>query len=331
MTMLRPKMIRPWGGIRLRPLVIAIVMAQFAGGAATAGPEQWPTQQPTFARAVETLRRGDASALAMLEELARRGDARAQLALGRACLDGKLVPQDRVQGYAWLAIAAEGHAGSFFGAGTQEQARLQMLDAARSLSGPELIRADQAAIAFRAEREQAVARDVNRVTSALTGQTPVSTETLEFASDTVTVQAPRAGTSGLVAVPGCAATPDASGCPRPAEIGGGTRCSGEIPRPDHRPSTGPGPGTHIVSPVYPLEARKWSVEGAAGVLAHVDSSGWICLAAMAVGSGAESLDTAALDAVRRWRVVPAMKAATPVESLGLFFVDFRKIGYVAGE
>jgi TonB family protein len=60
----------------------------------------------------------------------------------------------------------------------------------------------------------------------------------------------------------------------------------------------------IQTPKYPDRARQYAWEGRVEVAVHVDGSGWICRATVADGSGIRELDSAALDAVRRWRLAP---------------------------
>jgi TonB family protein len=59
------------------------------------------------------------------------------------------------------------------------------------------------------------------------------------------------------------------------------------------------------------------------LLVHVDRSGWVCGAVVAVSSGTTALDASALDTVGRWRLGPAKKASTPVEALHPLAVTFQ--------
>jgi TonB family protein len=59
------------------------------------------------------------------------------------------------------------------------------------------------------------------------------------------------------------------------------------------------------------------------LLAHIDSSGWVCTAIVSRGAADARLDAAALESVRQWKFVPATKAGEPVEALTSFQVTFR--------
>lgn len=87
------------------------------------------------------------------------------------------------------------------------------------------------------------------------------------------------------------------------------------------------PGTRISRPHFPREARKGGLEGITLLLVHSDRSGWICGVTLADSSGVPGLDRAAVDAVRSWRIKPAMRGADPVESLSPLTIRFRLEGY----
>lgn len=60
-------------------------------------------------------------------------------------------------------------------------------------------------------------------------------------------------------------------------------------------------------PVYPLAARRRGIEGRVLVRAEVQSDGSCSRVELKAGSGSNLLDQAALEAVRKWRFVPARK------------------------
>lgn len=65
-------------------------------------------------------------------------------------------------------------------------------------------------------------------------------------------------------------------------------------------------------PVYPLSARRRGIEGTVLVRAEVSAEGACLRADLKKSSGAEMLDQAALEAVRKWRFVPARRGAVAV-------------------
>ena len=65
-------------------------------------------------------------------------------------------------------------------------------------------------------------------------------------------------------------------------------------------------------PAYPIEAARQHAEGTVTLLIHVSAQGRPQDVVIATSSGAESLDRAARNAVRRWRFTPAQNQGTPV-------------------
>ncbi len=65
-------------------------------------------------------------------------------------------------------------------------------------------------------------------------------------------------------------------------------------------------------PVYPIEAARQHAQGTVTLLIHVSAQGRPQDVVIANSSGAESLDRAARNAVRRWRFTPAQNQGTPV-------------------
>lgn len=62
-------------------------------------------------------------------------------------------------------------------------------------------------------------------------------------------------------------------------------------------------------PPYPLAARRRGIEGRVMVRAEVQADGSCSRVEMKASSGSELLDQAALEAVRKWRFVPARKGS----------------------
>jgi len=77
------------------------------------------------------------------------------------------------------------------------------------------------------------------------------------------------------------------------------------------------------APRYPLAARRAGEQGTVTLKVLVSSEGLPQRVAIEKTSGSSRLDAAALDAVRRWRFVPARRGATPIKSWVLVPVVFR--------
>jgi len=65
-------------------------------------------------------------------------------------------------------------------------------------------------------------------------------------------------------------------------------------------------------PAYPMAARRRGIEGTALVHAEVSPEGACLRAELKKSSGAEMLDQAAVEAVRKWRFVPAKRGSVAV-------------------
>jgi protein TonB len=76
-------------------------------------------------------------------------------------------------------------------------------------------------------------------------------------------------------------------------------------------------------PVYPERARQRREQGQVTVRVEVSADGTPLGVAVAVGSGYATLDEAALDAVRAWRFVPAMRGSLPVVAVAEVPIRFR--------
>lgn len=66
-----------------------------------------------------------------------------------------------------------------------------------------------------------------------------------------------------------------------------------------------------IQPKYPYRGRWSGWEGKVTVAVHVDGSGWVCRATVADCSSISELDSAALDALRRWRLAPRVVDGRP--------------------
>jgi TonB family protein len=306
----------------------ALCAAAFlSGGAAHPADNEPVTRQAAFARAVDLLRMGGdrQRAVEMLDAVARLGDARAQVLLGSIYLLGQEVPQDKVLGFAWLKVATIG--GSYFDEGARQKADVLLRSAEPAMTGAELIRADQLASSLAEERERRRADGLLRAVAVFTREPATQTvPVVVFAAGAVTLTVPRTDSDLPLYRVGCAAG-GGERCPLQEEFPAGPRCTGAIAKPDILASSVADPGTRIARPEYPREARKWGLEGITLLLVHSDRSGWICGVTLADSSGVPSLDRAAVDAVRSWRIKPAMRGAEPVESLSPLTITFRMQGY----
>jgi protein TonB len=78
-----------------------------------------------------------------------------------------------------------------------------------------------------------------------------------------------------------------------------------------------------ILPQYPRSARKAGWEGVVTIGAYIDEAGKVVSAEIIASSGHESLDQAALEAVRRASFHPAQRGAKPVASRVIIPVRFR--------
>lgn len=76
-------------------------------------------------------------------------------------------------------------------------------------------------------------------------------------------------------------------------------------------------------PEYPSLARRRRYEGRTVLRVHVTETGGVAQVTLAQTSGHGVLDRAAVDAVRRWRFIPARKVGAPVPSTVLVPVRFQ--------
>lgn len=266
--------------------------------------------ETTFEGVVVKIRGRDfQQAVSELQELANRGDARAQYLLGLAYLEAKWVPQDIPQAISWLQIAADGYDGSYARSAADE-ARQTLLKVGSQVSGADLLRSDQITAAFLQSYDARVAASVERGSEAL------------HAAASKSPAAAGSGGDAPEVVAGCAVDPALRGCAEGVARIPGDRCAGQFPKPDSE-ATAKGPGADIRRPVYPLDSLRQAWEGKVVVLAHVDRSGYVCRVTLVSGSGIGEVDHAVLNTVRFWRLVPAQSRGEPVESLFRGGVEFR--------
>jgi hypothetical protein len=131
--------------------VIPAANAQF-GNTTPAAPAPTAADKPAAERPFDAASRlyeqgKQAEALVTLRQLAEAGDARAQYLVGLDLLEGKYIPRDNPQGFAYLLLAAEDTVWGDLVAPRAKEARAVVEP---QLSGPELIRADAIVGAFKA-------------------------------------------------------------------------------------------------------------------------------------------------------------------------------------
>lgn len=110
----------------------------------------------------------------------------------------------------------------------------------------------------------------------------------------------------------------------------------EPPLPEPLPAPPPSPPVEIDAgleeatalegnepPLYPAGARRRSAEGQLTLRLKIDDRGQVVEATVAISSGVEAFDKAALKALSTWKFNPARKGNRPVASELLIPVEFR--------
>lgn len=77
------------------------------------------------------------------------------------------------------------------------------------------------------------------------------------------------------------------------------------------------------APSYPTSARSRGIEGRTMLRVQVSEAGEARAVEVVRSSGSEVLDSAALDAVKRWRFVPAKRGGEVIEAKVLVPVEFK--------
>ena len=280
-----------------------------------------------FSRAMKLLKSGsaDQQAVQLFESAAANGDIGAMYVLGAMNLEGKHVPQNRPLGIAYLKLAVVDEDPDLRSARHRAQAWIWIGEA--GMNGRELIEVDQQFLRLTREIKTNLAAKMTRAASVFTDEVPVEFEpTVRFAGEPVRLRtAPPAGES-VQFMPGCGAE-SLPTCPAKSKSSDERRCTGEIFAADSPASADRAKGALLAAPDFPDQARRFGDEGTVLLLAHVDSSGWVCGVAVAVSSGATSLDTAALRAATKWKLLPATRGGMPTESLRSLGVTFRLTGW----
>ena len=266
-----------------------------------------PLPESTFVDAMDLLQQKKyAQAIKVLEYRAALADQRAELMLGLIYTEGKWVPKDLARGYSWLQIA---NRDTERAPGKHAQAALDELG--MRLSGADLIKADELTNAIREQRRQSSVAELATARARLAG-TAVD----------MTARDPVPRSAGPI--DGCALDAAIRGCPKDLK--------GTCALADDDPRTGPMPNASdpealLTEPSYPRLARREGAEGTTLLMAHVDRTGYICRVVVARASHVPAIDESALDAVRLWRLKPAMDQGNPVESYYILGVTLQLEGY----
>lgn len=268
---------RPGGTQRRRPRRHALV----AAAAVLAWSPAWADEEPVRFHDATKLYEAKKypEAFAIFEVLAKEWDSRAQVLLGSALVHGSVIPRDIPRGIAWLRIAA---GDTNVSPTTRDRAAEQLRVLEPALSGADLIRADAVAGQLLAERRRQRGQRIGSAYDRLLQAGPMADDVkVGCALDTglTDCRIARADIEGSVAVclPADDVWPDAM---------------------EDRKSW------RRIEPKFPYRGRWSGWEGKVTIAAHVDGSGWVCRATVADGSGFTELDSAALEAVRRWRFTP---------------------------
>lgn len=303
-------------------LAVTVAMSPLCGAGpagATAGVIE---ETMSFDRAVDLLRarRQVPEAVSALEAHAMRGDGRSRLLLGTLLLEGELVPADLPRGLAFVRLGAE-TTDDIFNASVRRKVSDMTMRYESGMTGRQLIESDRIAGAILAQTTQYFLDCIESSLATLTPAKAVAVQpAIRFAEERVVVSLPHESTGH--ARLGCAAAPG-PGCPSREPLDATVGCSGEIVHLD--PAWEPRPSAYVKPPTYPAAARRRGTTGTVTVAAHVAPNGLLCSATVVTlpSADAHPLATATLDAMRYWRVDPALSQGRPVESLRLLGVTFR--------
>ena len=108
------------------------------------------------------------------------------------------------------------------------------------------------------------------------------------------------------------AGPSTPASPRAAAAALGTRTGTETSGPKKDGATTKAIATYSPAPTYPAESKAAAERGTALILASVDATGRITSVSVKKSSGFPRLDRAALEAMRRHKLKPAMRNGQPI-------------------
>lgn len=287
----------------------------------------WVPEQIGFSRAVDILRSGGDHAYAtrMLDQIARQGDARAQVLLASLYIEGKELQADPVLAQAWLQVATSGQ--SYFVEDTLHWAQDLLLSNSARLTGPQLIAAETLSSKMILERTQGLENGIREALKArYTTVEPTLANGRVLFDEKIFVRVPDAAGESPLFKPGYAITEARKVSAQAADQGAASGCTGEI-EPYDRPPNFEVDGKGQTGPTYPTTARRLGVEGRAVVLVHVGRTGKVCGASIVNSTGSPLLDAAAIDDMRRRQFAPALHGGQPTESFITFAMTFRIAGY----
>jgi len=307
---------------RARAIARAAIVMLLAGSGADPTPaaSSPATEQAGLVeRASAMLQQGanGKDVVAMLEPLAYQSNGRAQLLLGSVYFDGKAMPRDIVQGYAWISVAA-----TSLDPAVAKKAGEMLLAGGPMLSGGDLIQADQRATSIRSTIADRQYEQYGAGVRPFTTERPSSfSPWITFGAALVQLAPPTTSQTNPNVRLGCAAAAN-RGCSSQSQAVKGPRCTGRIVQPETGASSRPGDGTYMAVPHAPAELRQRGRSGTVVFVVHVDRSGWICSAAIAESSGEPSWDAEALSAVTLSRLKPATRQGEAVEALHMLAMSF---------
>jgi TonB family protein len=297
-------------------LLAVSAVAELANTEATA-----QESTPSFERA-QSMRAADPLAAAsMLDGLARLGDVRAQMLLGAMLIEGKEVPRNGPLGLAFLQVAAA-QSEWMFGGNTSNQVEALVQRYQLAMTGQELLEADRLARDITMETDREKLAELRPALQRYTDEQAVRARpNIAFEKEPVQIAEPTPVADGQLMGFGCARE-RGPGCVGVTAVNTPGLCSGRLMVSDTPPNSR-GEGARVPPPVYPVSLRRAGKDGTVVLLAHIDSSGWVCSTIVSRSAGDARLDAAALETVRQWRFVPATKGGVPVEALTSFQVTFR--------
>ena len=81
---------------------------------------------------------------------------------------------------------------------------------------------------------------------------------------------------------------------------------------------------HNPAPIYPTYSKRMKEQGTVLLLVQVNPTGVPDQVVLHKGSGFPALDEAALEAVRRWKFVPAKRGDTPISAPVIVPIHFTR-------
>lgn len=232
-------------------------------------------------------------ALRAFSALAEAGDSRSQLLLSTVLVEGKRLPRDLPQAYAWAYVAAAEDVYAF-GSSARPMAQKVKADLEARLSGADLIRGERVAQTYLAAHEADFRQRLAAAREVFTDS---------------------ASHPGIEVRPGCALKPDMIVCTGlRKDLAQGPRCQGPLAKSSKDNGAMPRLA-RVREPAYPKTAVMHAWEGVFVFAAHVDRNGYVCRIAVIKGSGYRAIDDTVLAILPSWRFEPEMEDGQPVEGV----------------